>query len=133
MPAAQQDGDLVRIDLVVLGLAAVDGLHGQRVAEDERDAFGGADVGEPVPGEHALGRDDQAVAVRRDDLEEGLRRRWHVAVHQHLAGRVEDADVHGLHVEIDPAIVTMLAVVESHRSSSCASRALSLRQPTGHQ
>ena len=57
--AAQQHGDLVRVDLVVLGLAAVDGLHRERVAEHERDAFGGADVGEPVPGEHALGRDDQ--------------------------------------------------------------------------
>src|SRR5207245_247690 len=39
---------------------------------------------------------------------------------QHLAGRVEDADVHGLHVEIDSAIVTVLPVVESHRFSSCA-------------
>src|SRR5437870_6275371 len=39
---------------------------------------------------------------------------------QHLAGGVENADVHGLHVEIDSAIVTVLAVVESHRSSSCA-------------
>jgi len=39
---------------------------------------------------------------------------------QHLAGAVEDADVHGLHVAIDSAIVTVLAVVESHRSSSCA-------------
>src|SRR3989442_7133500 len=39
---------------------------------------------------------------------------------QHLAGRVEDADVHGLHVQIRSAIVTVLPVVESHRTSSCA-------------
>ena len=47
----------------------------------------------------------RSVAVRRDDLEERLRRRRHVAVHEHLAGRVEDADVHGLHVQIDSAVV----------------------------
>jgi hypothetical protein len=39
---------------------------------------------------------------------------------EHLAGAVEDADVHGLHVEIDSAVVTVLTVVESPRSSSCA-------------
>ncbi len=54
------------------------------------------------------------VPVRCDDLEEHLRRRFHVAVHEHVAGGVENADVHGLHVEIDSAIVTVLAVVESH-------------------
>ena len=129
-PAAQQDGDLVGINPVVLGLAAVDGLHRQRVAEHERDAFGRADIGEPVPREHALGRHDQTVAVRRDDLEERRRRRRHVAVHEHLAGAVEDADVHRLHVQIDPAVIRVLPVVESHRSSSCATCALALRQPT---
>jgi len=46
--------------------------------------------------------------------EERVRRRFDVAVQQHLAGGVEDADVHGLHVEIDSAIVPMLSVVESH-------------------
>jgi hypothetical protein len=49
-------------------------------------------------------------------------------MHEHLACRVEDADVHGLHMQIDPAIVPMLAVVESHLSSPPARmRALSLR------
>ena len=41
---------------------------------------------------------------------------------EHLAGGVEDTDLHGLHVQIDPAIVTVLLIVESHRSSSYASR-----------
>ena len=60
--AAQQAGDLGGVDRVVLGLAAVDGLHVQGVAEDEGDALVFAEVGEPVPGEHALAADDQ---VRR--------------------------------------------------------------------
>ena len=111
---AQQARDLVRIDLVVLGFPPVDGLHRQRVAEHERDPVRGADIGEPVPREHALGRDDQVVSVRRDHLEERLRGRWQIPVQQHLPGRIQDADIHGLDVEIDPAVVTMLAVVESH-------------------
>ena len=92
----------------------MDRLHRKRVAQHKGDAFGGADVGEPVPREHALGRHDQIVPVRCDDLEERLRCRFHVAVHKHLAGRVENTDVHRLHVEIDSAIVAMLTVVESH-------------------
>jgi len=34
--------------------------------------------------------------------------------YEHLAGGVEDAHVHGFHVQIDSAIVAMLTVVESH-------------------
>ncbi len=70
--AAEQAGDLAGVDLVVLGLAAVDGLHVQGVAEDEGDALVLAEVGEPVPGEHALAADDEAVAEGRDGVEEGV-------------------------------------------------------------
>ena len=63
----------MRVDLVVLGLATVDGFHGERVAEHERDGFSRADVRQPVPRKHALGRHDQVLAVRLDDLEEGGR------------------------------------------------------------
>ena len=38
-PAAQQPGDLVRVDLVVLGLAPVDRAHVQRVPQHEGDAL----------------------------------------------------------------------------------------------
>ena len=110
----------MRVDLVVLGLAAVNGFHRERVAQHEGNPFGSAEVCEPVPREHALGRDDQIVSIRDDRLEERLWGRLHVAMHQHLASRVQDADVHRLHVEIDSAIVAMLTVVESHRLSSCA-------------
>jgi hypothetical protein len=61
-----------------------------------------------------LGGDDEIVSVRRYRLEKDLGCRLHVAVHQHLPGRVENADVHRFHLEIDPAIVAMLTVVESH-------------------
>ena len=70
--AAQEHGDLVRVDLVVLGLAAVDGAQVQGMAEHEVDPLLGAQVGEPVPGEHALDADDEVVAMRFDQAQEGL-------------------------------------------------------------
>jgi hypothetical protein len=109
----------VGVDLVVLGLPPVDRLHRQRVAEDEGDAVGRAEIGEPVPGEHALDGDDEIVAVRGDRLQERLGRHLHVAVQEHLAGGVEQADVHSLHVEIDSAVGPMQSVVESHTLSAC--------------
>jgi hypothetical protein len=60
------------------------------------------------------GGDNEIVSVGADNLKERLRRRLHIAMHKNLAGRVQDADVHGLHVKIDPAIVAVLTVVESH-------------------
>jgi hypothetical protein len=41
-------------------------------------------------------------------------------VPEHLTRTVDDADVHRLHVQIDPAVIRVLSVVESHLSSSCA-------------
>ena len=48
---------------IVLGFAAVDGFHGECVAEDEVDAFAFAQIREPVPSEHALAADYDSVAV----------------------------------------------------------------------
>jgi len=62
--AAQEHGDLVGVDLVVLSLAAVDGFHVQGVAEDEGEAFARAQVGDPIPGEDALDGHHEVVAVR---------------------------------------------------------------------
>ena len=71
-PAAQQAGDLAGVDAVVLGLAAVDGFHVQGVAEREGDRLVFAQIGEPVPGEHALAADDEPVAEGFDRVEEGF-------------------------------------------------------------
>ena len=78
--AAEQDGNLLGVDLVVFGLAAMDGLHGEGMTEDERDPFIGAEVGEPVPGEHAFDRDDDPVPIRSNGFEKGLRGGLHVTV-----------------------------------------------------
>jgi hypothetical protein len=115
--APEQRGDLVGVDLVVLGLPAVDGLHVEGVAEDEGDVLLGAEVGEPVPAEDALDADDEVIAIGRDGPEEALGLRAQVAVQEDLAGLVlEDAQVHGASVKVDAAVVSMLASVEAHGS-----------------
>ena len=73
--------------LVVLGLAAVDGFHVQGVAEHEGDRLVLAEVGEPVPGEHALAADDEAVAEGRDGVEEGVGAGGQIAFEDGLAAR----------------------------------------------
>jgi hypothetical protein len=110
----------VGIDLIVLGLATMDGLHGQSVAEHEGDVFPVTEVCEPVPGEGAFGRDDQVVAVGSHDVEECRGVRLDVAMDEHGSLGIEDADVEASGVEIDAAVVAMLTAVESHGSSSCA-------------
>jgi hypothetical protein len=69
--AAEQPGDLAGVDAVVLGLAAADGLHVQGVADHEGDALLPAQVGQPVPDEHALDADDQVVAEGERALSKG--------------------------------------------------------------
>ena len=63
----------------LLGLAPVDRLDVQGVAEDEGNALLGAEVGDPVPGEDAFHRYDDILAVRGDRREQMLgrgRARW---------------------------------------------------------
>src|SRR3990170_4186538 len=78
----QQHRDLLGVDLVALGLAPVDGLHGERVAEHEGDLLLRTEIGEPVPGEGALRSDDQVIAVGSHELEEGLRLGAEIAMNQ---------------------------------------------------
>src|SRR5688572_11049626 len=47
--AAQQGGNFLRIDLVIFGLAAVDGVHIERMSQDEGNALLSAEIGEPIP------------------------------------------------------------------------------------
>jgi hypothetical protein len=112
--AAEQHGDLVGIKAVVLALAAVDGLHVQGVAEHEGNLLGGAQVRQPIPGEHALAADHQTVAKGRDGPEKGPRLGPKIDVQQHRARLVEDADVQGSRVQIDTAVESMLLLVKAH-------------------
>jgi hypothetical protein len=47
--AAEQDGNLLGANFVVLGLAAMDGLHIQRRPEHKRNPFASTQVSQPGP------------------------------------------------------------------------------------
>ena len=98
---------------VVLGLAAVDGLHVQGVAEDEGDLLLVAQVGEPVPGEHALAGDDDVGAEGRQHVEQQLLLGGHLLLQDDVAGLVEDADGQQPCVQIDAAVELVWLVVEA--------------------
>src|SRR5262245_47200940 len=117
-PTTEQGGNLVRVDLVVFGLADMDGFHIESMTEDKRDACVGTEVGEPVPGEHAFDGDHHSLSIRSNDVQEGLRVGFHVTVHEDRAALVEDADVHRSGMQVDAAVKWMLGGVEAHEVSS---------------
>jgi len=90
----------------------VDRFHVQGMTENKSDAFTGAKIGEPVPGENAFDRDDDLIPKRSDRL---LRIRLHVAMKNDRAGLVQDAEVHGSSVQINSAVMRMLLRIEFHR------------------
>jgi hypothetical protein len=124
---AQQGGDLVGIDSVVLGLAAVDRFHVESVAEDEGDVLFATQVGDPVPAEQALDGDGQVLSVGSKGLQQRLSVTGELTMNEDLALLVQDADIEAAGVEVDTTVVNMLSGVESHRGllSWCVSQ-----QPT---
>jgi hypothetical protein len=96
----------------------VNSLHVESVTEDKSDAFPCAEVGEPVPGEDAFDRDHEALAKRRDVLQEDFGNRRQVTMKQSFPFLVEDAGVHVPRVKVDAAVVLVGYVVESHQALS---------------
>src|SRR5262249_55904303 len=86
----------------------------QGVAQHEGDLFLLAQVGKPVPGEHALAGDDHVVAEGGEGATDGLGGRRDGAAEGDGAGGIEDADGEGPGVEVDAAVESVLLVVESH-------------------
>lgn len=112
--SAQQGSDLVGVDPVVLGLAAMDSLHLESMAEDELDALFVAEVGDPIPAEEALDSDSQVLAVGFEGPEELVSVAVELPVDEGFAFLVEDAEIQAPSVEVDAAVVTMLLGIESH-------------------
>ena len=71
------------------GLAAVDGLQGEGMAQDEGQTFAGSEVREPGPRFHA---DDEGRLRGSDDLEKRCGSRLHIPVKQDLPGLIQDAE-----------------------------------------
>jgi hypothetical protein len=79
-PAAQEHSDFMGVDRVIFGLAPMDGLHIEGMAEDKRDALFSTEVSKPVPGKHTFGSHDDLIAVRGDSLEKRFGGGLHVTV-----------------------------------------------------
>ncbi len=112
---AQELGDFPGVELVALGLQAVNRAHAEGVTEDELDPLLFTQVGEPVPGEEALAADDEVAAAKwRQGVEQGIRSAREIAVQHRLAVAIEDADVHRPGVQIDATTELMATGVNSH-------------------
>jgi len=116
--ATEQGGQLWRSHGGSLGLPALDGLPVQGLAEDPREACVGPEGGEPVPGAPAGASDDEPLAIRRNDVQAGLRGGWHVTMSQNLAARGEEAARQGARLQGAAAVKWGLGGVESPEVSS---------------
>ena len=115
---AEPHGNLVGVDRVVFGLAAMDGLHRARVPEDNRDPVLRTQGSEPVPGAEAFDSHASLFPGGRDGLEQRLGTGLHVPVQPELARLVQDTDVHAAGVEVHTAVTWVLGGVESPEVSS---------------
>jgi hypothetical protein len=117
-PPAPEHGNFLGIDFVIVGLTAMDGFQGEGMPEDEDNALPRTQVGQPVSGDDTFDRDAHVIAIRRNDLEEGLGAGLEMLVAHDLPSVVQYTDVHGASVQGDPTIRFVLFRVESPEVSS---------------
>ena len=102
--AAEEHRHRMGIDCIVLGLTAMHRLQIEGMAQDAGKPRGGAEVGQPVPGQETFDAHDQSVSVRGTRLQERLGGRFHMAVEQELSILVEDAQRHRAHVQVEATV-----------------------------
>jgi hypothetical protein len=100
------------------------------MTEDNRQPLPSTQISKPVPGEEACNADNQIRTIGCNRLEKGVWSRWHMAVDQDFPTLVQDANVHGPGMQVDPAVKLMLFGVESHEVSSSLERDVSHSQHT---
>src|SRR5262249_19098611 len=103
-----------RRSCVVLGFAAVNRFHVECVTEHEGDALVLTEVGEPVPGEHALDSHNESFAKGLNGVQEGLRVGWQILLQARLAVVVEDVQEQCSCVQITAGIESVGLVVKLH-------------------
>ena len=94
-PAAQQHRNLMGINFIVLGFAAVNRLHREGMAQDKGNPFPLTEIREPLPGKHALHRHYETVAVGGNGAQKRLGRGRQIFVDEFGPVLTEDTDVHG--------------------------------------
>ena len=90
------------------------------MGQDESQAGSLAGIGQPIPAEHALATDGEALLVRLDELEEVSEVVVpDIGVDQFLALPIHDADVHLARVQIDSAVVFGRGGIILHSCIQC--------------
>jgi hypothetical protein len=88
------------------------------MAKNEGNAFLGAEVSNPVPGEHAFYSDHDVLPEGSDDAKRGLGVCFDVLMNPDLASGIKDADKHSFGMKVDSTIILVLFGVEFHMASS---------------
>jgi hypothetical protein len=116
--AGQEAGEFFGVDPVVLVLAAMDGPDVKGMGQDEWDVFAGTGIGQPVPAEEALAGDGEVVTEGFDLPEEEFEVVvLDVLMKDDVPLGIDDADVHGVGVQINSAVEGSGSLMESHLSS----------------
>jgi hypothetical protein len=116
--AAEQGGQLVRVDVVICGLTAVHGFQRARVSQNKGAICLSAEIGEPIPGEETLDSHNQPLTIRGNGFAKGCRSGFHMAGHKDFSLVAQDADIHGAGMQVDTTVTWVLVGVESPEVSS---------------
>ena len=73
-----------------------------------------AEVGEPIPREHALAADDQAGTIRRNGVAKSVGAGGQIGFEDGLAIVIKDVGEHASCVKIDAGVECVGMVVEAH-------------------
>jgi hypothetical protein len=103
--ATEQHGEFFRIDAIGSCFATVNGFEIQCMAEEKRQILCCAEIGKPVPVERGFAADDEIVTGERLQRDEKSFGGFGVEILMEVfdTGVINDADVHRIGVEVDPA------------------------------
>jgi hypothetical protein len=118
-------GNLVRIDRVVCGVAAVNRPPGEGMTQPTGKTFVHAEIGAPIPGAQTLDGDHQTLPIGGDGLAKGFRRCFHMAVHQHCSIVAHETAIQGAGVQVETTVTLVLGGGEAPEVSSSFVRGVS--------
>jgi hypothetical protein len=117
-PPASPGSHVLRIELSIVGLAAMDGFQVAGVTPDNGQTRFRPHVGPPVPGQAPFARHHEALTRGRHGREERFWRGFHRAVQQNVPLVAPDADGPGAGMPVDPPRHSVLVGGEAPAVSS---------------
>jgi len=121
-PTPPPHGDVLGLALVVFGVTAMAGLHGEGLPEDAGQALVGTQVSPPVPGEETCDTAEHVLPGGHEGVEKGGWTSGHSAVPQELPLLGQDAEVHGAGMQVDAAVNLVRLRIKSPEVSSALLR-----------